>query len=238
MKKYLLLIFACLLLSGCGDKGGYEQDYNGEYGDFEENKQEEVKTDEVALKDPVLEWCRLYNPNGFNTVTCVISNPNDVDIDASYDLVFYKNGEVVAKKEASDGTGTNTISPTHPSVYQSNEHILKSSEVDEVRMENITVKESYYKALDAKIEHIGITDTKDYTKFIFDEEPYSMWVKFFLYNDNNNNGKCDPEELVIAYGQAVDYTGKERKFFFETDVRGESYTDYEIYYSAYKLKNK
>ena len=90
----------------------------------------------VSLKNPKLEWCQLYNPNGFDTVTGILSNPNNVDIDVTYDLVYYKNGKEVARSE--DFSNFN-VSPKHNDVIWANVDIPKASDVDEIKMENIQV---------------------------------------------------------------------------------------------------
>ena len=78
----------CLfLLVGCGKKENNNE--NNNLNNNESNPSEE----NISLKEPIMEWCELYNPNGFNTITCVVSNPNNVDIDFTYDLVFYKDGQ-------------------------------------------------------------------------------------------------------------------------------------------------
>ena len=41
-----------------------------------------------------MEWRELYNPNGLDTVTAVISNPNDVPIDVGIASLMEQTGRV------------------------------------------------------------------------------------------------------------------------------------------------
>lgn len=246
MKKYFLLIISILLLTGCGDKGGFEADYNGEFdnkgnainnsGDINTNGNTgNNDTEEVKLKDIDVEWCRLYNPNGFNTITCEFSNPNDIDVDISYDVVFYKDGKEVGRSETLSYA---SFSPKHKGLAWANYGLPDEKDVDEIKVENMHVSKAYYKSIDAKIEHIGITGTEDYFKIRYDEKPTIGYLFFFLYKDSNKNGKCDPEELNVT---DIEYTdGIEDTVSVDTNVVGSKYgidyDSYEIFYNAYTEK--
>ena len=74
---------------------------NDNKGNKSEDKKDDKETKDSQgseLSDPILEWWELYNPNGFNTFTGVISNPNNIAVDVTYDLVYYKNGEEVVRR--------------------------------------------------------------------------------------------------------------------------------------------
>lgn len=211
----------CLfLLVGCSNKENNNE--NNNLNNNESNPEEE----NISLKDPIVEWCELYNPNGFDTITCVISNPNKVDIEVTYDLVYYKDGKEVARNE--DFTNFN-ISPKHKDVIWANVNIPKSKDVDEVKMENIKVLESKYKPIEAEIKHTDTKDGYEYFSIRHDKDPEVSTVTFFLYNDINKNNKCDKGELVVT--TTADTFEKEDTLYFETE--GYDYTNYEIYYNVY-----
>ena len=219
MKKTFFAILVCefivLGLTGCGEKETYNDNKNN-------NDTKEI----IKLKDPIVEWCQLYNPNGFDTITCVISNSNKVDIDVTYDLVYYKDGKEVARNE--DFTNF-SVSSKHNDVIWANVDIPKSMDVDEVKMENIKVLESQYKSIDAEIKYLETVDDEAYFQVKHDKKPTLSNIIFLLYNDENKNKKCDKGELVVV--SIADASEKEDKVSFVTS--GYNYTDYEIYYNAY-----
>lgn len=230
MKKILLfLLLACLLLTGCdSNSNNSEINLNGDNSDIV--AQNDVSSNEsqetIKLKDPILEWCQLYNPNGFDTVTGIVSNPNDVDIDITYDLVYYKDGIEVARSESFSNFN---ISPKHSDVIWANYDIPKKEDVDEIKMENIFVTKSYKKSIDAEYSYEETIEHDAIYNFKFKEEPEVAYVWFLLYNDNNKNKKCDEGELVIT---STDTTfEKEAKLSYEVD--GIEYEKVEIYYNAY-----
>lgn len=214
MKK-LLLVLSLFLLVGCTNEENIDL--------VEKDNNEEITEN---LKNPTLEWCQLYNPNGFDTVTCIVSNPNKVDIDITYDLVFYKDGKEVKRNE--DYANFN-ISNKHKDVIWANTFVPSSKDADEVKMENIKVSPSYNKALDADINYIETIDDSAYFSIKHKEKPTLSNIWFFLYNDDNKNNKCDKGELVVT---STDSTmEKEDKISF--DVSGYNYTNYEIFYNSY-----
>lgn len=217
-KKNIFILLICLvLLAGCDKKENLKKDNN--------NKDNNV-TDSISLKDPDVLWCQLYNPNGFDTITCVISNPNKVDIDITYDLVFYKDGIEVSRQE---GWSNFQISPKHNEIIWGNTNIPKASDVDEVKMENILVSKAYHDSIDAQIKYIKTIDDEAYFSIKHDQKPNLTNITFLLYNDDNKNGKCDNGELVVT--EITNTTEKEDEISFPTDVY--NYTDYEIYYNSY-----
>lgn len=218
--KIFLIVLSLLLLVGCSNK---EKSTKTIDSNNRKNNNINVSQD---LKDPVIKWCQLYNPNGFDTITCIISNPNKEDIDITYDLVFYKDGKEVSRQE---NWSNFQVSSKHYAVIWGNTNIPKSTDVDEVKMENIIVTQSYYESVDAEIKYIETLDNKAYFSVKHDKKPTLNSITFFLYNDNNKNGKCDKGELVVA--STASTTEKEDKVYFDTNVF--KYTNYEIYYNAY-----
>lgn len=237
MKKFiyiLLIIFlvsGLFLLTGCTNKEN-NADENKTVNNENLIAVKENDEESESLKDPTLEWYQLYNPNGFDTITGVISNPNNVDIDITYDLVFYKDGKEVARQEAWSNF---QVSPKHNDVIWGNVDIPKASDVDEVKMENIIVEKAYEEAIDAEIKYVETIGNKAYFSVKHDKKPILDTITLFLYNDKNKNKKCDKGELVITDTKSV--TEIEDKFDVYTDVVGSVYgvdfNEYEIYYNAY-----
>lgn len=231
MKKIFLTIIVCgimvLGLTGC-DKKEPSNENNNSNNNNEINSTE----DNLILMDPVIEWCQLYNPNGFDTITCVFSNPNKVDIDIFYDLVFYKDGKEVARQEDYSNF---QVSPKHNGVIWGNVGIPKSSEVDEVKLENITVAKASYESIDAEINYVETIENKAYFSVKHNLKPTLNSIYIFYYNDINGNKKCDKGELNIA--DLTSIMEKETKFSVDTDIVGNKYgvdyNAYEIFYSAY-----
>ena len=219
-RKIFLLMLCLFLLVGCSNN-----ENNNENNNLNNNESNPVE-ENISLKDPIVEWCELYNPNGFDTITCVISNPNKVDIDFTYDLVFYKDVKEVSRQE---DWSKYQISSKHKDIIWGNHDIPKSIDVDEIKMENITVSKSYYESIDAEIKYIETIDDEAYFSVKHDKKPTLSNITFLLYNDKNKNKKCDKGEVVVTSN--ADTMEKEYKVSFVTE--GYDYTDYEIYYNAY-----
>lgn len=215
MKKLSILLLGILLLSGCNNN----QNNNA----ANENNQNEQN---ISLKEPILNWCQLYNPNGFNTITCVITNPNNEDIDITYDLVFYKDGKEVDRK---DSYSNFQVSNKHNEVIWSNSNILSNEKVDEIKMENIIVSPASKKSINAEIKYKETIENEIYFIIKHEKTPTIDNVTIFLYKDKNNNDICDKGELVIT--DTYTSTSIEDTFSIETD--GIDYDSYEIYYNAY-----
>lgn len=233
MKKRILLLtgclMICLLLAGCGSTTDDVQDVQNDtavQGSTGAMGNDPVNDHPAELAAPVMEWWELYNPNGFDTLTAVISNPNDVPIDVSYDLVYYKDGAEVARNEYFSNF---SILPGHKDIIWANYDIPKSTDADDVKMENVTVSESYDTPIDGKYEYIGTTDGEAYFDFTFESKPTLATIWFVLYSDKNQNGQFDPGEIVVtSTASLMEQTGR---VSFETDVF--SYTDYEVFFTAY-----
>lgn len=218
--KLFFLVLCLLLLVGCNSKENTKK-----VVDSNRNDNNDVKVS-LDLKEPIIKWCQLYNPNGFDTITCIFSNPNKEDIDITYDLVFYKDGKEVSRQE---DWSNFQISSKHDALIWGNTNIPKSIDVDEVKMENITVTKSYYDSIDAEIKYLETIDDETYFQVKHDKKPTLSNITFLLYNDENNNKKCDKGELVVTSNAST--TEKEDKVYFITE--GYNYSNYEIYYNAY-----
>ena len=212
MKKTIILMLSILLLAGCAAK--------------DETNNIDSKNNTNALKEPILKWCQLYNPNGFDTITCIISNPNSVDIDITYDLVYYKKGKEVAR---STDFSNFQVSNKHDDIIWANYNIPKKEDVDEIKMENIRVEKAYYNSVDATIKYKETVDDEMIFEVTHDVEPTLNNITFVLYKDNNKNKKCDEGEVVVA---SIDSTS-EKEDTVSFDISGYDYTNYEIYYNAY-----
>lgn len=222
-KKIFLLILCLFLLVGCNNNEDISEDNNLNNNVDNDTSSTEVSTN---LKEPVVEWCQLYNPNGFDTITCIVSNPNKVDIDITYDLVFYKDGKEISRQE---DWSNFQISPNHDEIIWGNVGIPKSTVVDEVKMENITVSKAYYESIEAEIKYVETIDDEAYFSVKHNKKPNLNNITFLLYNDDNKNKKCDKGELVVT--SIANTSEKEDKVYFITE--GYNYTNYEIYYNAY-----
>lgn len=224
MKKIVLMLLCTFLLVGCSNNGDNNSIDNG----VNDNNNETS----TNLRNPEIEWCQLYNPNGFDTVTCVIKNPNNEDIDVLYDLVFYKDGKEVSRQEEFSNIG---MSSKHNDVIWANVDIPSSKDADEVRMENIKVYKTNYNLVNAEIKYTETIGNQAYFSVKHDTKPTLSTIWIFMYNDKNNNKKCDKDELVITEIQSV--MEKETKISLDTDVvnsvYGIDYNNYEIYYNAY-----
>lgn len=179
-----------------------------------------------SLKEPELLWGQVYNPNGFNTVTGVVHNPNDVAVDMSFNVIFYKDGVEVGRSEDYLAIG---IATDHDEVIWGNYDIPDPNDVDEVKLDIIEVTESFYQPVTAHYEYTETVENIANFDFKF-EQPITMaTVWFLLYNDDNGNKKLDEGELVTTW---ITYTeAQEDTLNFDTSAF--TYTDYEIYYNAY-----
>lgn len=248
MKKFLSVLLcgtmiSCFLLTGCKSKPEViapDTVISDETNDYTNNnidntdtsvvfdEDEEFVPEPEELKDPELVWCQLYNPNGFNTVTGFLRNPNSVDIDVTYDMVFYKDGKEVYRGE---DWACVQVSPNHDDIIWDNWDLPNPEDVDDIKMEVKYVTEAYYHSMDAKIEEDHVDDGNAYYKVTFDEKPTLANIWFVLYLDKNKNGKCDLGEIdSTSYAST---TEKEDIVYYETNVYGDNYDSVEIYYNAY-----
>ena len=187
---------------------------------------QETSDSPAELAAPEMTWWELYNPNGFNTVTAEIVNPNSVPVDISYDLVYYRNGTETARSE---GFANFSILPGRKDLIWANYDIPGSADADDVKIENIVVTEAFYEPVDGSYEYAGTENGEEIYTFSFDKKPTLATVWFLLYNDNNGNGKFDKGEIVAA--DSVSLTEQTETAGFDTGVM--PYTDCDIYFTAY-----
>lgn len=221
-------IIMCLILAGCGGKNG---DTPTTPGNTQNSANEQETTNKAGnadaeeLKAAVLEWWELYNPNAIDTITGVINNPNDVAVDVSYDLVFYKDGAEVSRLE---DFANFSILPHGRDILWANVNIPKSTDADDVKLENVIVTESAYPPIDGKYEYAGTTDGEAFFDFEFDSKPQLANITFLLYNDKNGNKQFDKGEIVVTCTDSL--TEKTGRVSFE--ATGYDYTDYEVFFNA------
>lgn len=189
----------------------------------------------VALKDPEIVWYQVYNPNGFETFTAELHNPNSVPIDASFDVIFYDaEGSELARL---DYFYANSVSPTHNDIVWSNDSIPNHEKVDHCEFEFTYTGETYYPPVDGTYEFTGNEGNHSCYKFTFDEPIYDAYAFFVLYNDNNGNGRPDGGEVdccpLWPLDMIDDVTGTA---YFETDVWGDNYNAVAVYYNATKAQ--
>lgn len=230
MKKRILFtvlcFIMCIIFTACGTQPEVtpsESDVPNKTSEISEIS-DEITTEE--LKAPVMEWWELYNPNGFDTLTAVITNPNEVAVDVSYDLVFYKSGTEVSRIEGCFNEG---IAPGTKDVIWANFDVPSSVDADDVLMENIFVAESAYPPVNGTYEYKGVTDGEAYYDFKFEKPITLATIQFLLYNDNNDNKQCDKGEIVVNDTQSL--MEQEGTVSYETE--GYDYTDCEVFYKAY-----
>ena len=185
-----------------------------------------VNSETGELTAPRLEWWSLYNPNGFDTVTGIITNTNTEPIDVSYDLVYYKNGIEVARSE---DFANFDIMAGKKAIIWGNYDIPRAADVDDIKMENVIVTKSTHSPIDGKYTYAGIVDGEAIFDFEFDQEPTLATIHVLLYNDENGNKQCDKDEIVVAPQYSL--MEKTGRISLDTDVF--DYTDFEVYFTAY-----
>ena len=186
-----------LLLTGCGTNNVEPTNEHEPTSEQQETVTDVVEenNETVELKEPVLQWWELYNPNGFDTITAKISNPNNVSIDVTYDLVYYKEGKEVARSELFSNF---SILPDGDDLIWANFDIPKSDDVDDIKMENVVVTETAYQPIKGTYEYIGTDNGEATYEFKFESAPSLANIWFLQYNDNNGNGQFDKGEIVIV----------------------------------------
>lgn len=198
MKKRIVLficfLITCILLVGCGNE--ISEPITPETIDESGN----TTIGQSDLKFPDMKYWDLYNPNGFDTFTAIVYNPNNVDIDISYDLVFLKDEVMVSKIE---GCYNGSVSPNSEDIIWINYNVPSADKVDSVKMENVVINESLYTPIPCKYEFEGIIDNKICYNYSFEKPLSSGLVNFLLYNDNNGNNMCDDGEIVVVEQSSI-----------------------------------
>lgn len=235
MKLKAIILICCLILTllfaGCTNKSetvpSEQAQEKSDISDVSSDTVDDTETGgETELLAPVTEWWELYNPNGFDTLTAVISNPNDIAVDVSYDIVFYKDGAEVSRIEYCDNF---SILPNGRDIIWVNADVPSADEADDVKLENIFVSKSAYPPINGSYEYAGITDGEACFDFTFDSKPTLASIRFLLYNDNNSNGQFDKGEIVVT--STASLTEQTGRVSFDTNVY--SYTNYEVFFTAY-----
>ena len=130
MKKIFLLLLSLLLVVGCSNNEEKDPIID-----------DDSNIEEQELKEPIVDWCQVYNPNGFNTITGVFHNPNKVVVDMYYDLVYYNNGTEIGRSE---GFMNYANSPDHDAILWGNHDIPDPSKVTDIKIENAEVTKTNY----------------------------------------------------------------------------------------------
>lgn len=187
-----------------------------------------VYVDPTDVKEPVIDFWEIYNPNGIITFSAVLSNPNAFDIDITFDVVYYKNGKEVAR---SNDWWANSMSPSHGTLIWGNWEIPKPAEVDEVRLDVSYVGAACSPAIETKYKLAETTASQAFYDFTFASEPSVITVWFALYNDSNGNGRLDKGEIVTCWLESSSSGDLKQRFSHDTDFT--SYTNVEVYYNVY-----
>lgn len=226
----IMFIVLCLLITGCSNNSNESKVNEGPQNEATNNVADApvATANENVLSSPVMEWWELFNPNGFNTITALITNPNEVPIDVTYDLVYYKNGNEVARSE---GFINFTIMPNHKDIIWANVDIPKSDDVDDIKMENIFVSEAQETPIDGTFELDGIgTEGELYYLALLDKEPTFLNAWFVFYNDTNNNGQFDKGEIHFVANSGYELVDDRWIVVEPIDF---NYTDVDVYFTAY-----
>ena len=178
------------------------------------------------LLEPVIEWWELYDPNGFDTLTALIANPNDIDIDVSYDIVFYKDKNEISRIQYCDSF---SVAANGKAIIWANVDVPSATDADDVKLENIYISKAHNLAIGGKYEYAGIIDGHACFDFTFDSKPEFATIWFVLYKDDNGNGRFDKGEIsVVDFDNLMEQTGRAS---FNVNVY--PYTDFEVYFTAY-----
>ena len=227
-KKILSIIFIfalCIILTGC---------MNNTYNSVEvidDNNSSSITLEENNLKEPEVEWCKLYNPNGYNTLTCLIKNNNDIDIDYYYDVEFYKDGKKVEPKNLDEYENWQNLSiePGKEALVWYNHELPSANEVDEVRLVNGVVNEAYSPSISSTYKKVREEGRYIYYNIKANKigNGTAVWVMY--YNDNNNDKKVQKNELVVC--GLYNVKSKDDEIAIETGVY--DYTDLYILPNLY-----
>lgn len=152
---------------------------------------------EDGLATPEIIAWRVYELNEWlgPAFQCVFSNPNDVAISVTCDVVLYKDGNEVFRIE---DVNEECIAPGQAgSAGEITEDAgLYEGDVDEARLVNMKVTTSQYTPINATITYDKTQYSLRYFNYEFDGEPTNVEVYFVTYNDTNGNGKLDQGEAV------------------------------------------
>lgn len=218
MKKIIMSMFIfTLLLTGCSNKETkLEEPINNEYIEEE-------------ILNPTVEWFKLYKGNdNRNCVTLEVKNPNNFAIGFSYDLVFYKDDNVVKTESnwAMTGIGANKTGIIYGDIK-----IPSSTEADRVEIENIYATRFEWKTIEGTFNKTFIDNEVQYFDVKYSEKPDHTEIWVVLYNDLNGNNNVEENEfvnmgLLAPYVSILDTKGE---IHIPSRSEGYDYTDYKIY---------
>lgn len=227
----LLIAVLCFTMTGCGTNQPNKKTENMGSGNYEY-----TDSDELEIKKPVVDWWKLYKDiNKTNCVTLQVSNPNSFPIQFTYDLVFYKNNEVVKTESHWAMTG---LEHSEPGIIYGDIKIPSSSDVDKVELENVEVSKFEEKVLKATYKKSYIDNQVQYFDVTFSGKPEYTEVWVALYNDTNKDKKVQASEF-IQMGLLAPFVGiYETKGEIYIPISDEilTFTDYKIYSFAFTRK--
>lgn len=235
-KTTIMLIFVvtlCLLLTGCGVETPSDENFeNNEAVSYEYSD-----LDEEEIKEPVVDWWKVYkNINKVNCVTLQVSNPNKFPIQFSYDLVYYKNNQVV---KTENHWAMTCIEPNKSGIIYGHIDIPSPDNVDRVELENIDVSKFEWKLLSGTFTKTFIDKGVQHFDVKFPESPRHTEIWAVLYNDTNADKKIQANEFV-EMGILAPFVGiyeKEGEIQIPVPDERLMYTDYQIYCVAFTTES-
>lgn len=244
MKKGFLVLAAAMLcagLVGCINVGGtggagsadgpdapgYDRPDNpGSVG--------EIDIDSAAL--PVVDWWHIYKAStGWNTLVVQVSNPNPFPVQFSYDLVFYKGGEVVQTESLWAMT---CLEPERPGIIFADVSMPAAGSVDKVALENIEMTPFPWRPIDSTFTPSFADNGQQYFDVKFSEKPASSEIWAVLYNDANGDGRVQGNEFVDmgAWAFFDNIYEQEGELSLPLPDGSLNYTDYYIYCTAFVME--
>lgn len=235
MKKIImmmgLVISLCFTIYGCGENNQFNRNPEGiDTENYQDNS-------EIEIMNPVVDWWKLYKGiDKRNCVTLQVTNPNNFPIQFSYDLVYYKNNEVVKTETKWAMTG---IDSNKAGIIYGDIDIPSSNAVDRIELENVEVTKFEWKVLQGTFEKSFIDNGIQYFDVKFSDKPDHVEIWVVLYNDLNNDKKVQKNEFVgmglLAPFVGIYETEGKIKIPLSSDLL--NYTNYGIYSFALMRKD-
>ena len=222
MKKFLCLLLAGIMvlsLAACGSASSGGQESSGAAQSNEtKNSETPSSPSQEKLSEPALAEWQIANINGFNTLFTSFTNNNNVAIDASYNVVFYKEG-----KELQKGQDCMFICLAPGKTHIGFDNWGIPADADEIKVEFTSVTESSYKPVDVKVTEKEKTDEGINIELTIEDDIYQadIFAKFL------HNG------VIVGYDTVSVYTKGTSEELLECY---EPYDSYEI--SAYGMQEK
>ena len=140
LRKFVVILLASAFLftmTACGkDPGG-----NDPVNPPVDNPIVDPGNDSEEIKEPVLQFWHVYNPNGIMTLCLGVKNQNKFDIDLEMTVTYYYQKEKVGE---STGLYRNALTAGEEGVIWFNWEIPK--EVDDIKIEYTYLEKSLYTA--------------------------------------------------------------------------------------------